>query len=279
MARYSLEEMVGEAHLADYMHVRDRLIKSWVTLGLLDEARLGRSRGRAAGIPRYWPTAQRDLLLELLRNQENGVRSVATLCNLPVAWWLYRGDSVVPLRQAKRALTTWLDKASHRSWERSTRSAGDLVSMYLPALRGSERADIVNVVAKIAYSSRFDPKAVEQELRDLAPREAPEATEERTAGLLRALAPIEAILHTREHLDDIPDDLYRFARTELNSSAREYVALQPQLAGHPDTGHLATPLTVDQLGNRACAYLAQLLGHLLLAGDKAPFRLPPGIPR
>jgi hypothetical protein len=186
---------------------------------------------------------------------------------------------VVPLGQAKRALTTWLDKAGHRSWERSTRSAGELVSLFVPALRGSERADIVNIVAKIAYSNQFDPKAFQKELCEAAIGSAPEETEARVARLLAALAPIEAILYTRERLDEIPDDLYRFARTELNSSAREYVAVQPYLASRPDIGHLATPLTVDQLGNRACAYLAQLLGHLLLAGDKAPIRLPAATPR
>jgi hypothetical protein len=279
MARYALVDMVEETHLAGYPHVRDRLITSWVTLGLLDEASLGRSRGRGGGIPRYWPSAQRDLLLELLRNKANGVRSVATLCNLPVAWWLYRGDRVVPLRQAKRALKTWLDKAGHRSWERSTESAGELVSLFVPALRGSERADVVNVVAKIGYSSRFDLEEFRKQLRKIGVGSTPEETVERVARLLAALAPIEAILYTRERLDEIPDDLYRFARTELKSSAREYVELLPHLAVQPDIGHLATPLTVDQLGNRACAYLAQLLGHLLLAGDKAPIRLPAARPR
>ena len=90
-ARYTRAQLVVEAHAAGFEDVDERLISYYVSLGLLDEGRPGRGRGRGGGVPRYWSGYQRDLLLQILRNKAGGGRRIATLCNLPVARWTYLG--------------------------------------------------------------------------------------------------------------------------------------------------------------------------------------------
>src|SRR6516165_7928534 len=127
---YTLDELVSEAHRAGNPNATRRLARSWVGLGLLDESEKGPSRGRGRGIPRYWSEHQKDLFLLLLRNQAGGARRTETLCNIPVSWWIYRGDPFVPLRQAKRALRTWFAKTRRESWQRSTHSALELIGAH-----------------------------------------------------------------------------------------------------------------------------------------------------
>jgi hypothetical protein len=268
--RYTLAELVIKAHQAGHPEVDERLLKWFVTTGLLDKAQLGISRGRAKGIPRYWSDAQLDLLLLLLKNRAGDAHRTATLSNLPVSWWLYRGDTFVPLRQAKRALKTWLGKTEHASWTRSTHSARELVAWFLPNLSGEARDNVVHAIANITYAGRFDADELRTMLRDAAGPENAVMTDGETSYVTDlAIGPIEAIVYTRAHLDGIPDGLYRFARAQHQQSLSEYVATQPQLAANEHIGHLATPVTADALGNRACAHLAQMLGHLLLAADRA----------
>jgi hypothetical protein len=269
--RFTLLQLVDEAHDTGYEDVGERLLKFFVTTGLLDRAQVGHSRGRGKGIPRYWLEPQRDLLLQLLKNRASGTHRTATLCNLPMFWWLYRGDSFVPLRQAKRALKTWLDETRQpywTSWRRSTHSARERVDGFLPDLRGDERDSIVHALANIAYAGRFDADELRAQLRNAAPPTNAVTINGETRYVTdNAIGQIEATLYARDRIDSVPDSLFRFARAELRQWDAEYAANQPQWALDQHLGHLNTPVTADRLANNACFHVAQMLGHLLMAGD------------
>ncbi|HEX9518403.1 MAG TPA: hypothetical protein VF940_19765, partial [Streptosporangiaceae bacterium] len=66
-----------------------------------------RSAGKGHGSAQaLYPANQRNLLLTLLHHRSgNNISSVA---RIPVGIWMYWGDEFVPLRQARRALMTWL---------------------------------------------------------------------------------------------------------------------------------------------------------------------------
>jgi hypothetical protein len=220
-------------------------------------------------VPWYWPDAQRDLFIAELKAKHGGVHRIETLCNLPVFWWLYRGDTFVPLSQTKRALGTWFEKTKRASWERSTHSAKELLTAFLPKLRVADQDEIMSEIALVTYHELFDAHALREHLRELAgPENIVTRGEEQLYLTDLAIGPIEAILHAREHLNRIQDGVFGFARAQLRASADQYAAIQGQLAADPEIGHLATPLTLDELANRACAHLAQMLGHLLKAADK-----------
>ncbi len=103
--RYSRDEML-RAVAAKGFQASPRLVTDWVGLGLLDRpTRRGRGRGR--GIEATWPENQLRLFLVLLGHRRRGVH-VGPLANVPVWLWLAWGEDYVPLRQARRALSTWL---------------------------------------------------------------------------------------------------------------------------------------------------------------------------
>src|SRR5260370_18468065 len=83
-----------------------RLIRDWTQAGLLDRPRkrpAGRGRGSSQAL---YPANQRKLLLTLLSKRPgNGISSLA---RIPVGIWMYWGDDYVPLRQARRAMLTWI---------------------------------------------------------------------------------------------------------------------------------------------------------------------------
>jgi hypothetical protein len=220
-------------------------------------------------VPRYWPASQRDLFLLLLEKQATGVTRTATLCNLVVALWIFQGDYAVPLRQARRALKTWADQTERSGWERSKYSADRLLGRLAPGVRRADLEDVSNMIAHVAWSGTFDPKAMTNKLREVCGAE----NELEQGGAIHHLSDnyvgqIDAQLHARRHLKQVPDELFRFARTELRATSERYSAIQPHLASDPQFGRFADPLTHESLVSFACARLTLMLGLLLQAGDK-----------
>src|SRR5450759_5370395 len=88
--------------------VTARLITDWVARGLLDHPHR-RSRGRGHGSTKaVYSAHQRELFAVLLAHRAQAGRT-SPLTAIPIAIWVYWGDHYVPLRQARRALATWLD--------------------------------------------------------------------------------------------------------------------------------------------------------------------------
>src|SRR5437660_9642055 len=107
-SEYSAEDLLLAAADAG-TPATSRLITDWVAKGLLDRP-MFRGLGRGRGTSATWPDSQRLLFLKLLRERHDGRRRIQTLCNIPVAVWLYSEPwepERVPLRQVRRCMATW----------------------------------------------------------------------------------------------------------------------------------------------------------------------------
>lgn len=136
-------ERVGES-------ATPRLIRAWTAVGLLD-APARRPAGKGHGsLPALYSPAQRELFVSLLRHRHNsGIRSLA---RIPVFVWMYWGDSYVPLRQVRIALTTWLNDAT-TSQKVARQTAQELLAQLdHPQATHAARTRLRDVLAQMAYT-------------------------------------------------------------------------------------------------------------------------------
>jgi len=206
--------------------VTPRLIDDWVSHGLLDQPvrrGLGRGRGSVAG----WPPNQVKLLERLLRARATA-RRVKTLCNIPVWLWLAWGDEYVPLRQAKKALTTWAQGSSTTPWGH-TRTAAQAAAIGLPSSVGAKARRMVGrLLTEALERGTLDEVRLVQTLA-----KAPDAE-----SLVRVL---RARFTALEAISSIDDDTYLEARAS-------YRALNPpKRAGDPDLEERMTNACLDLL--------------------------------
>jgi hypothetical protein len=266
-----LEELLAAARTRGF-DPSERLLKDWVERGLLDQA-LRRGRGRGKGIERTWSENQKELWLLLLSKRDEAKR-IASLCNIPVLLWLDSGDDYVPLRQARRALLTWVGTGVV-SWRRATATAEQLVSQFAHQdARPAARKRLVEELAKIAYGGVFRRDRVLDFFR-----RAYDPT-----GLDRNVGPkwmnfnaesfvliTEVRLHAVKALQagTASDQAFEWARAEYRVSRAEYDRLEPTLATDPEASRLflterpsglMVPSTLQQRFNTACLDLLTLLG-------------------
>jgi hypothetical protein len=269
--RYTAAELLEHAR-AQGTPASDRLIDDWVRKGLIDRPQApgrGQGGGRARGT---WPRAQLQLFLLLLRKRRDEVKRVLTLCNIPVATWMYYGDQYVPLRQVRRALTTWSASYTYVSEAAAKRGARRLVDQ-LPKTRRAARTELIEVIAKAAYLGKVDRRAL---VDALAAALDPDQSG-RTGGPPGAtLTPenyadlVEARLCAATSLEDSPDNIFRRARLAQIRALEAYVQQQPELATDPTLGHIFTPATLEQLTQNACVDLLTTVGFLQLAAKRQP---------
>jgi hypothetical protein len=277
--RYTIGELQAAARERGF-NPSQRLIKDWVGLGLLDRAdRRGRGRGR--GVEASWPQNQKDLLLALL-DKRRGVSRVTTLCNLPVAVWLWWGDEYVPSWQALRALTTWAGANAHASWQRACWTAEQLVGRFIGGdVASAERERVVQLIARMAHGQPFDAEAVKTALAGILDRrwnEGPPAMRITPDGyVFLTQARLTAVTWLRDK--SVETSALTWARTEYVASRQEYEQLLPKLVeADPDRaallrpaagdGTILLPTTVDELFNNACIDLLTLLGIYLLGVER-----------
>jgi hypothetical protein len=216
--------------LANGHPVSPRLIDDWVALGLLDQP-TKRGLGRGMGIRATWAPNQVQLFVRLLVARETAHR-VKTLCNLPVWLWLTCGDEYVPLRQAKRAMETWVHGSATTAWGHA-RAAAKAASEGLPASVATRaRSRVAQLLAEALYRGRLDEVSLARVLGD-----APGAADH-----LRVLS---ARFDAVKRIAAIDDDAYLEARAF-------YGSLTPPLRpGDPD---------LQELASNACLDLVTLLG-------------------
>ena len=101
----TVDDLVADAAEAGYQ-ITVRLVRDWTQAGLLDRPHK-RPAGKGHGSRQaLYPENQRKLLLTLLSKRPgNGIPSLA---RIPVGIWMYWGDEYEPLRQARRAMLTWI---------------------------------------------------------------------------------------------------------------------------------------------------------------------------
>jgi hypothetical protein len=263
-AGWTAQELVGAAEAAGLKATR-RLITDWSTNGLLDRP-TRRGLGRGKGTLATWSDDQRNLLLVLLK-QRASTNALTQLFNVPVGLWLY-WDDLVPLRQARRALGSWVGATvPERSWHRARRSARQLVEQLdLPPGTTGIQDELVEVLAQAAHTGQLDPAALEASLAplDQAPRSRQNGERIRPS-CGDVLARISAHFCAIQHLDELPDELYAWARIAHRTVLTEYLQEHPILDEASPTVLLSAQPEWSYLINRACLDLLTILGLRLTA--------------
>ncbi|MFG3557252.1 hypothetical protein ACGGAQ_22985 [Micromonospora sp. NPDC047557] len=262
----TIDDLVTDARAEGYQ-ATTRLITDWVSLGLLDQPRRqprGRGLGSSKGL--YAPH-QRRLFLTLLAKRAE-VSRVTKLAPIPVFIWLYWGDEFVPLRQARRALMTWL-KANEVSNRKRAREQARLVLGQLdhPATASRARRELVDAMAEVAYTGRADPSRLEAGVRgvfepDGVRRElghpAAPLTVESVLRLIDArLAAVSAL-----KAEKVTDSQFAAARQAHLMAAADYAATQRELATQapPHLTNLYEPLTIQSTFDSCCIDLLSIVG-------------------
>jgi hypothetical protein len=259
VAEYTAQELLGIARANGFPEVTQRLIVDWVGRGLLDKPR------------RSGREAQKDLFLTLLRKQQEGVKRIATLANIPVGVWLYWGDSYVPLRQVRRALDTYTKAYRRGSWRAAITTAHQVLEqMNHPDATQADRDRMVRAVAESAFRGRLDDPSelVGKVRRVYDPGDSGERVGPAQHLPAAYVGLIEARLAAISELRSIPDALFEYARTVHRQSLGEYLRRQPNLARQPGLEKLMTRPDLEQLLNNACLDLTTVLGVLVLSGRK-----------
>lgn len=227
---FTAEELIDLARGQGF-DISNRLLVDWVRRGLLDrpvKTGLGQGGGRGTA-PGRWPDAQRQLLLALLKQRQT-VHHVIPLCDLVVGTWLYFGDEVVPLRQARRALETWARFYRRGSRRRALKSAREFVGQIAPpSASRKNRQALVEVLATAGFRGRIERgemvAALDRvlSLRDESPHTGP------TAEVLADV--ISARFEGANRLDEVSDDVLRTVRSELNWFAQKAALDTKRLIG------------------------------------------------
>jgi hypothetical protein len=268
-----MDELLTQAQASGFIASR-RLVIDWISLGLLDQPRR-RGLGRGRGTETLWPDSQVKLFLVLL-DKRRDVKRVAPLCNVPVWMWLWFGDEYVPLRQTRRALTTWAGMSEHASsWKQARESARAITDKFAhPEAPRSARDDLTDLIAETAYGRPldkeqllatfrrvFNPTGGRSEVGVPGVRFRPEDYVLLIASRIAALARLRA--------PGFEDDAFIWARGAYLESRAEYAQLVPRIAADAEASDLflrrtpdgvVLPPTAEETLNQACVDLITLLG-------------------
>ncbi len=219
-----------------------RLITDWIDVGLIDRP-TKRGLGRGRGTIATWPDTQLQLFLLVLEKRDAGAKRVATLCNIPVGIWLYWGDTYAPLRQVRRALSTWSKANTGGRWA-SERAAKDAARELVDQLADQSATDedrehVINTIGALGYRVATGHPINREPLVTALNRILP-PSDAKTPPLGEMYADL---LHARitamSRLDEATDELYQFARAQLRIGNHEYAAMQPRLAADPSLARIA----------------------------------------
>ena len=271
----TIDQLVTDAAERGY-RAGARMIRDWTAAGLLDYPER-RSAGKGHGSrPALYPARQRELFLTLLHHRPtNGIRSLA---RIPVGIWMYWGEAFVPLRQARRAMTTWLgDPRSSRrqAWE----YAGEVLRrLDNPRATPAARKTLREFLADVAYTGRADLPRLERVVRDvfepgagqirraMGHPDAPFMAESIISLIQAHLAGIDRLAR-----GDVTDGDFEAARHAHLVAFADYAVQQPQLARYAPAGdpNMYEPVTAEAALNSCCGNLLTGLGMAVLYPEGA----------
>jgi hypothetical protein len=262
----TIDDMVADAVASGYK-VTARLIRDWTEQGLLaypQKRPAGKGHGSA---PALYPAGQRNLLLTLLHHRPGN--NISSLARIPVGIWMYWGDDYVPLRQARRALMTWIGDP-----RASKQRAGDAARAILGQIDSPEatpgaRRELRNVLTQAAYTGRPDFERMEQAIRAVFEPDyhkirkamghpsAPLMTDSMIRVMEARLTAVTALT-----AGNVTDEALIQARDAHLFAYADYVAKQPFLAvaSPPSTPQLYAPITAEDTLNNSCGYLLSAIG-------------------
>lgn len=265
----TIDDLIDDAVARGFPATR-RLIHDWVQIGLLDHPQR-RTRGGSGGSDKaLWPWTQRNLF-RLLAEKRPGVKSVWTLCNVPVGLWLLWGADYVPAHQVQVALQTWAGSSVKVSWTTARRQARQLTDFLddLDATRG-QRSRLIEALATVAYNgpaAALDLHDIVEDIFDVfdpdhqdRPMGAPGAavTAHELVSMLesRARGLLAAKTATVQQLEQV--------RILFHNSQAEYLAQRPQFEAQAyrpeDAAVFSQPPTYETLINQACSSVCAILG-------------------
>jgi hypothetical protein len=244
-------------------------------VGLLDNPRK-RPAGKGHGSsPALYPANQRELLLTLLSKRPgNGIKSLA---RIPVSIWMYWGDEYVPLRQARRALKTWIGDP-RVSMDRAKETAREILHQIdNPAATDAARRELVAVLADIAYRAQPDYDALEHAVRAVfepGSRHVRRAVGHVTAPMMTdsVVGLIEARLTAVRLLlaDKVSEEAFYQARYAHLMAYADYALRQPALAASTALGkNIYEPVTAEIAINTCCGHLLTTIGLENLYPERA----------
>lgn len=269
------EEWTADALVEDAaargLHATRRLIRGWIEVGLLDRPRV-RGRGPRRGVaPGTWSENQHRLLLVVLgQRQVRKIRRNPPLCNIPVWLWLTWGDDYVPLRQARRALTTWAQAARYPAVGAAEATGRSVVrKTRAPGVTATARRRLRDTVAAGQAGQTLTWEALAfaaGPVIDLTQSGLPRgpAGARLTAAMYadQAMAKVEAAsaLLSPDAERRLPAALFEDARRRYVATRASYAAAWHRFAADPDLGALHPEPTLGEVVQTACADLLLLLG-------------------
>ena len=249
MTRWTSTKLVDEAQRRGYDFTA-RQITEWVELGFLDKRKtVGTGRGSK---PHAWTDPQAELFFVLCQQRHNNKIANATVANIPVAWWLYRGDEYVTILQLRRCLRTWANKYSTNKMAAINRTVRD----HIAVLPDKKRADAyardmcAEIMLEISAAQRDTITDVERgQLIDAVTRLGYAPDQASILGEVIAMR----LLGTAPFYGETRDDEYTYTDDKLNDARRRYLATA------------ASTLNLAKIGeemNQTCMRFLTLLGRL-----------------
>lgn len=262
----TIDDMVTDAAERGY-EASVRLVRDWSERGLLDRPQkrpAGKGRGSA---PAIYSANQRNLLLTLLHHRPgNHIRSLA---RIPIGIWMYWGEEYVPLRQARRALMTWLGdpRASMQAAKDAARAI--LGQIDSPGASPQARRELLAVLTDANYTGRPDFPRIEQAIRTVFEPDsrqirrvignpaAPMMTESMIGVMKARLAAVSALM-----TGQVTDETLLQARDAHLFAYADYAAKQPFLAATTPASvpPLYEPVTAETSLNGCSGYLLSAIG-------------------
>jgi hypothetical protein len=271
----TVDDLVADAAEAGYQ-ITVRLVRDWTQIGLLDQPRkrpAGRGHGSSQAL---YSENQRKLLLTLLSKRPgNGISSLA---RIPVGIWMYWGDEYVPLRQARRAMLTWIGDprvSLRRASETARTILGQLDN---PAATPAARRHLRKVLTDIGYTGQLDADQLERAVFDVFEpdsRQIRRAVGHPAAPLMvdSVIGVTKARLAAVQRLQDgrVTDEAFYQARHAHLMAYAEYAVNQPTFARsarpqHPD---MYEPVTAEKALNDCCTHLLTAIGLEAIYPERA----------
>lgn len=263
--RYQKQDLIRIAKEAGF-GITPRLIDDWVGNGLLDSPER-RGLGRGKGIVATWSENQLQILLTVLDNRKDLKKDIKPLYNIPVWIWLECDDEYVPIRQMKRALSSWCGShgyysASFKQARQSARNMLDFLDH--PKARKKDRKRLVEVIATANYGGeRYKMPEIRQAIKKVLDPEntgrihGPSGAHLSIDDIVRL---IEARLKTIERIKEISDEEFNDARKMYAIAQNKYWQELPRFASDKEFGRLFSLRHLDERVNTACMSLITIIG-------------------
>ena len=255
----------------------DRLLTDWQSAGLLDRP-TKRGLGRGKGITALWPESQLRLWL-LLLDKRRQTSQIPNLCNVPVALWLFFGDTYATLDQVKKSMRTWAQRYGPSRGHKQAKQIARRLVTDLPlkrSNRNSHAALIEHVAAAVLHGIRDDTERRDLRRRLLVAIGIQDGDELPPTGpvLLVELVLIRLLAARQLVYDTVPDHVVQWAR------AWHLFKLQEYLADH-EAGNLPSVPGIpfdrpsfDTLIPNACRDLLTAIGMAMSLSKDEPMPAP-----